>query len=385
MAGERTTRPPVSPYAPYSYDYQPKRSAWRSPKVLIPVVVGVVLVLLAAAAVVVYKVRHAPVIPEAPPSNTPAAASSLPAGRTWLSGAWTGTTIGTKLIDGFGTWRGQPADSVTTYPGYDTWNEIADTDWHISVLNGFKGRLEYGLPIVPDDGSSTLKDVVSGDHDAVFVKVAQLLNKHDRGDSFVRIGLEANGTWFPWGATAQTASDYKAAWRHVQGIMKKVSPKLTFVFDITCARGLDGSNDRMASLTDLYPGDDVVDIVGCDHYDSYTVKSRNASEWQDALHPDSAGLADVATFARAHHKGLAVPEWGLTSTAKDGAGDNPYFIYSMYRYFQQNKDILVFENYFNEPDKSLGSAIWNSDENPRSAAEYKKLWGAAPTLTQATS
>jgi hypothetical protein len=348
---------------------------------LVPVVAGLVLVLVAAAAVVFLRGRD--VTAAQPPAGTPTPTTAgLPTARTWLSGAWTGTTIKTSLIDSFGTWRGQPADVVTTYPSYSTWDDIANTNWQIGQLDGFKGRLEYGLPIVPTDHQSTLQDVLSGAHDDVFVKVAQTLDAHNRGDSFVRIGLEANGTWFPWGATEEHAADYKAAWRHVEAIMKKVSPHLTFVFDITCGRPLDGGSNRMSSLTDLYPGDDVVDLIGCDHYDSYTVKSRNATEWQRALHPtDAAGLGDVATFARQHGKGLAVPEWGLQSTERSGAGDNPYFIYSMYTYFQQNKDILAFENYFNEPDASLGSAIWGQGvENPKSAAEYRKLWGAPAQL-----
>jgi len=360
------------------------RGRWRSPALLIPLAIGVLLVLGLAAAFVVIKVRGGDVTPEAAPSDTPVptgSAAALPPGRTWLSGAWTGGTLGADRIKAFGTWRGQPADLVTTYPAYNTWDELKNSDWHVGVLDGFPGRLAYGLPIVPKDGKSTLAEVAAGRHDDVWLAVAQILNKHKRGDSYVRIGLEANGTWFPWGASVQTAEDFKAAYRHVQAILKKNSPGLQFVFDLTCAHPLDGSDDRMAPLTALYPGDDVVDVIGCDHYDSYTVKSRNASEWEKTLHPKAAaGLGDVADFARQHHKRLAVPEWGVTSKARDGAGDNPFFIYSMYQFFQQNKDILAFENYFNEPDPSLGSSIWENVQNPASAAEYKKLWGAPPTL-----
>jgi hypothetical protein len=363
----------------------PRRRLWRSPAFLIPLTIGVVLVLGVAAAFVLLKVRGLNTAPQAVPADTPQPtgnAKSLPAGRTWLSGAWTGGTIATARIDAFGAWRGQPADTVTTYPAYDTWDQLKTSDWDVSTLDGFAGRLVYGLPLLPKDNSSTLADVAAGQHDDVFAAVAQTLNAHNRGNSYVRIGLEANGTWFPWGATVQTASDFKAAYRHVESVMKAISPNLQFVFDLTCAHPLQGSDDRLAALTSLYPGDDVVNVIGCDHYDSYTVQDHNAASWQKVLHPsDAAGLGDVADFARQHGKKLAVPEWGLTSTANSGAGDNPYFIYSMYQFFQQNKDILAFENYFNEPDSSLGSSIWDTDQNPKASAEYKKLWGSAPTLT----
>jgi Glycosyl hydrolase family 26 len=366
---------------------EPGRRGWRSPKILVPVVVVVLLVLAAGIAFVALKLRDRNVTPEEAPDGTPAATgsvASMPPGRTWLSGAWTGTGITKKRIDAFSEWRGQPADVVTTYPSYDTWEQLKDAEWSIAAFDGFKGKLALGLPLLPKKEDGSLGDVADGQHDDVFRAIAKDLVDHDRGDTFLRIGLEANGKpWFPWGSDAERADRYKAAWRHVQSVMKEVAPKLSFGFDITCGKALEGGSDRMDSLTKLYPGDDVVDVVGCDHYDSYTVKTRNADEWKNTLRPEKAvGLADVAQFARDHDKKLAVPEWGLTAKDKDGAGDNPFFIYSMYGFFQQNKDILAYENYFNEPDDYLGSAIDNGN-NPKAAAEYRKLWGAEPALKPA--
>jgi hypothetical protein len=342
------------------------------------------MAVLATAAVVYTKLRGAQVedAPEGAPAPTGQAAQ-LPAGRTWLSGAWTGGGMTTARINAFGAWRGQPADVVTTYPAYETWDELRNSEWHVKTFDTYSGKLSYGLPLLPKNKQGSLAEVAGGRYDDVWISVAQSLLQHKRGNSFVRIGLEANGTWFPWGATAERADQYQAAWKHVHDVMKAKAPDLVFGFDITCGKSLEGGSNRMDNLNRLYPGDDVVDVVGCDHYDSYTVKSRNDSEWQRTLRPaNAAGLADVADFARQHHKKLAIPEWGLTALNKDGAGDNSFFIYSMYGFFQQNKDILVYENYFNEPDEYLGSSIWEPVQHPKASAEYRKLWGAAPTLTQ---
>jgi hypothetical protein len=383
-----------SPYgAPSPYDVgsgtarlraaeAPRRGRWRSSLVAVPLIIVLVAALGAGAGVIVVRLRgvQAEAAPGGIPGPSGGPAATMPPGRTWLSGAWSGGSISRQRIEGFGSWRGQPADVVTTYPAYETWDELRDSEWHISTFEGFAGRLAYGLPLLPKkEGDGSLKDVAAGTYDDVWTSIAKTFNDHDRKDSFVRIGLEANGTWFPWGATAERAERYKAAWRHVHDVMTETSPDLVFVFDITCGKALEGGGGRMDSLTRLYPGDDVVDVVGCDHYDSYTVKARNKQEWEHTLRPDkAAGLADVAGFARRHGKKLAVPEWGLTASNKDGAGDNPYFIYSMYAFFQQNKDILAFENYFNEPDKYLGSSIWEPVQHPRSSEEYRKLWSAAP-------
>jgi hypothetical protein len=381
--GPRHYQQPTMPLPQHGAPPPPRRSLWRSPAFVVPVVIAVVLVAGTAGLVVVSKLRGGSADTTATTAGAAPATSSVkaPEGRTWLSGGWPGGSYSANRINAFGAWRGQPEDLVTTYPSYDTWDEMRKSDFHIANFDNFKGRLADGLPLLPNHDDGTLGDVAAGKYDDVFTGIAKTLVQHKREDSFLRIGLEANGTWFPWGATADRAEHYKAAWRHVQGVLKAVSPKFTFVFDITCGKVLEGGSGRLDSLTKLYPGDDVVDIVGCDHYDSYHVKATDAAGWAQALHPkDAAGLADVADFARQHGKKMAVPEWGLTSTAKDGAGDNPAFINYMYQFFEQNKANLAFEAYFNEPMDTVGSSIWDPVQNPKSSKEYARLWGASPLV-----
>ena len=46
----------------------------------------------------------------------------------------------------------------------------------------------------------------------------------------------------------------------------------------------------------------------------------------------------------------------------------------MYQFFFQHRDVLAFENYFDEPDPYLGSSLFLEPQNPRSAAAYRELW-----------
>ena len=309
------------------------------------------------------------------PSPPEAAVAASDSGPPWPSGVWLGGVDDADRVAEFGRWRGSAADTLTVYPAYATWRELAASDWHVTTFEGYAGRLVYGLPLLPSDQPATLADVAAGRHDDVWHAVAEHLVDNGREDSFVRIGLEANGTWFPWGATADTADDFRAAYRHVAELLAEAVPDLTFVFDISCGVALEGDDDRLASLERLYPGDDVVDVVGCDHYDSYTAIARDEAEWADSVAPETGpGLADVAAFARARGKQLAVPEWGLSSERSEGAGDNPYFIRRMHAYFEENQDVLAFENYFDEPDDYLGSALFLEPQNPRSARVYRELW-----------
>lgn len=297
-------------------------------------------------------------------------------GGAWFSGVWTGgMSITGARADEFGAWRGTPVDAATTYPATATWESISDSTWHISTFDGFEGVLVYGLPMLPSDGTGSFETIAAGEHDAVYRKVAQDLVDHGRGRSIVRVGFEANGDWFPWNTRAKDAESFKAAYRHIAGVLKAVAPELVLDFDVACGTKMRGQKDRMDTLTKLYPGDDVVDLIGCDTYDWYNTTTTNEASWARTKKPKAAvGIQDVADFARAHGKGLTFPEWGLADPKAGGAGDNPYFIAKMRSFFEANSDILVLESYFNEPEGDIANSIFSPEQAPRSAAEYARLW-----------
>ena len=297
-------------------------------------------------------------------------------GNGWHSGVWPGGgTIGTRRARAFGQWRGAPVDAAVTYPATKTWQQIHDSSWHINTYSGFNGVLAYGLPMLPTNGDGDFHSIMAGDHDWVYRQVAQDLVKNGRGRAIVRIGWEANGDWFPWNVRADQADEYIGAFRHIVAVLRDVAPDLVIDFDIACGTSMRGQKHRTDALTELYPGDDVVDLVGCDIYDWYGTRTTDATSWQVSQRPrDDAGIADVADFAREHGKGLTFPEWGLASTAEGGAGDNPYFIERMRGFFEDNASILVMENYFNEPETSLADSIWDPVQMPRASMAYQRLW-----------
>ncbi len=296
-------------------------------------------------------------------------------GRAWLSGVWLGGNFNPAALRAFGDWRGSSVETVTTYSEKSTFAAIRDEDWSISTFAGFEGTLVYGLSLLPFDQKASLADVAAGKYDDVWKGVARNLLRHGRGDSIVRIGLEANGTWFPWGATSGSAPQFRPAFRRVSSVLKSVAPDLLINFDIGCGVPLTGSSDRLAPLTRLYPGDEAVDIIGCDIYDWWTTRASSDSSWQKALRPAAGpGLADVAAFARARNKGMSIPEWGVAPRSQGGLGDNSLFIAKMRAFMDANRDVLVFENYFNEPETSLASSLWNPVQNSRASAQYRALW-----------
>ncbi|MDO5628395.1 MAG: glycosyl hydrolase [Mobilicoccus sp.] len=300
-------------------------------------------------------------------------------GHAWHSGAWTGEYMSARNATRWGTWRGTPSDATPTFPERRTWKQMRESDWHIQTYQGFRGTLVYGLPLLPSTSKpAELKAVAAGSQDATFRRIARdLRTQYKGGPVVVRIGWEANGDWMSFRTTYRTAGDYRAAFRRVAQVMKKEHPKLIIDFDINCGTPLPGQRHRLDSLTRLYPGDDVVDLIGCDTYDWDVLKATNDRQWRASLKPrNSVGIQDVADFARKRGKGLSFPEWGLTH-AYDGNGDNPFYIRKMYEFFVANNDVLVLENYFNVPDQHMKNSIWDVKmQNPKASAEYRRLFGS---------
>ena len=114
---------------------------------------------------------------------------------------------------------------------------------------------------------------------------------------------ENTGSWFWWGENLCTDEDYRALWR------------MTYDF-IAVERGLDNylwayspSSTELAKAMDRYPGDDIIGLIGVDHYDSYG---------DDAVHDDFIRdmrrcLEYLSGVARQRGLLLAVTETGQES------------------------------------------------------------------------
>ena len=299
-------------------------------------------------------------------------------GLAWHTGFWAGGRMGTGRMLAAEAWAGRRFDVVTAYPLFATWDQLSG-DSSIALFDGWPGRLSYGVPMLPANRPGQWADVTSGAHDQVFATIARSLLAHGRGDSMIRVGVESNGSWEPWQVTRATAAAYRAAFRRIVTVMRAQAPRLTFWMDLAAGAGLKGQRNRLDVLTQLYPGDAYVDGISMDHYDAYQLAARSTATWRYALAPSTgAGLADGAAFARAHRKGFAVPEWGLQPVqrqqAGQGPGDDALFIRLMHDFFVANRDVLVYEAYFNEPAPYIRNAIFSPAQNPRSAATYLALF-----------
>lgn len=125
----------------------------------------------------------------------------------------------------------------------------------------------------PDPGDS-LAALLSGRFDDALTRQARALATSPR-PIYLRFAHEMNADWYPWsmGENGNTPEQYVAAWRHVHALFARVAPTLQvrWVF----APAALGPGRDAAGLQRLYPGRDVVDVLGLTGYEH-----GGSSPWQ---------------------------------------------------------------------------------------------------------
>jgi hypothetical protein len=96
------------------------------------------------------------------------------------------------------------------------------------------------------------------------------------------------------------------------------------------------------------------------------------ADWNANMLRRNPGLQEVANFARAHKKQIALDEWGVVHDA-NGGGDNPFYIKKMFGFVKANADILAWENtYDDDGAPSTFKHKLSSGQNPKAAAQYRR-------------
>jgi hypothetical protein len=145
--------------------------------------------------------------------------------------------------------------------------------WYdISIdVTGCNNLVSKGItPIVTLEPGITYANVIKGNYDAYFRKIAGQL-KQINGPVFFRYAHEMNGNWYGWdgyhnGANDAASAAYITAWRHVHDIIA-TEQQATNVLWNWCVNGGSFPAESWNEHMDYYPGDEYVDWIGFDSYD----------------------------------------------------------------------------------------------------------------------
>jgi hypothetical protein len=312
-----------------------------------------------------------------------ARAQTMPirSGLPWASG-----TSNAPIV-GFGNWRGRPIDLYTTFHRKDTWDGI---NANSKVVPPSRVTSVVGFPMLPDSHRGQLRECAAGAFDAQMVRIRNTLLAHGWKGSWFRLGWGMNrvaggdtGSPFPWAAlVADQGHSYTRCFRRWA---KVLNPHPTRNFTLVWQVSKVGSFPY--PIEKLWPGSDVVQVVGTDGYDRCPAVANDAQWEADFRRRDRwnnpAGLGGWQAYARLKGRPLAIPEWAVggenSPCAKPGF-DNPYYIRKFFRWLGRNAGTgpgqVVYESYFDHVDGLGVYALFppEGDAHPRSAAAYRELW-----------
>ena len=318
------------------------------------------------AALIVVVVGGTAVVVRARPGLDGVARVDLSPGPSRLP--WSSGAVGEEA--GFAAWRRRPLDNTTTWPARSSWAEISRPDLHGAISSKPRdAMLSIGLAMLPEPAAgASFAACATGAYDKYYRAFGKALVRLGRGDSIVRLGWEANASRNPWSIGPDVAG-YKACFRRQVAAIRATAPRVRIDWNMNKDTHMPGP------VTEAWPGDDVVDIVGVSFYDQWPAYPDQAA-WDDdyerTQNGGPRGLGTWLRFAREHGKPLSVPEWGVAPVGRGGGSDNPFYIRAMRDFFAANADDIAYETYFN---RRSGFRLWPSTIRPRSAAEYLTSFG----------
>lgn len=285
---------------------------------------------------------------------------------------WLGRPV-TYVLDFVGR---QPEDSTTP------WATIDNPGWTCGQWANTKYSLVLSAAMLPTN-SQTLAAGAKGEYNSHWKKFGEVMVNRGCDDAILRLGWEFNGLFFPWSAAGGNGQDknYAAYWRQIVNTLRSV-PGQSFKFDWCPLAGV----DNQTNPENAYPGNEYVDIIGLDAYDTGVAGTTGEERWK-AQKERVFGLNWHLAFAKKMNKPVSFPEWGITvpSGGKTyGGGDNPYYIQKMYEWMNalpaSGGGSLTYHSYF-EVDAHDGAHRLMLGQFPNSTAKFKQLFGVLPSTS----
>jgi Glycosyl hydrolase family 26 len=265
-------------------------------------------------------------------------------------------------VSAFATATGTTPTIASEYlPANSGWSGLDGADGSLAWLtSGWRGSgytLSLGVPMIPTNSAGiaqgTLAIGASGAYNSYFATLAQTLVAAGDGRSYLRLGWEFNGAWYPWKALSVHAeARYAEYFRQIVTTMRAVpGASFQFVWNPQAT----AFTEAGYSVRAAYPGDAYVNDVGIDFYDQSAGTATSATAWADLSQP---ALSAASSFAGAEHKPIVVCEWGVALQAGgQGPGDDPLYVANMIAWMKDPANHVVYESYFDYNALPSGGGI----------------------------
>lgn len=308
-----------------------------------------------------------------PKATLDSACSGLP----WPSG-------GSAGLGDLYPWRGRDLDVRTIFTAKETWPAIAASAASAKNHVGKCGKIVVSVSMLPKSHRGRLGSCAVGRFDGFMRQLGVGLVTRGAAQAIVRLGYEANLDSFPWAITGDGQGWARCYRRWVDVLRSVPGQGFSFIWNMNGRGQWSNKND----IARVWPGDDYVDYVGVDYYDSCPA-IRSQADWDWRVNrkmrsgsPD--GIGAWLAFAKARGKKLAVPEWGIGGPqgCPVPGYDNPLFIQNMRAFFAAHAADIAYEALFNgrSGDDPAGYRLNPTTVRTQAAAAYLEGWGpGAPT------
>ena len=176
-----------------------------------------------------------------------------------------------------------------------------------------------GVPMgASDEGSDPdqfYRNIMAGDYDNDYKGIVDGWAGQGFSTLDLRLGYEMNVAGYnPWymGNDPSTIADWVGAFQHLSTLLKSEGAQDGVNVQIVWNPAASGQSDSAQQVESAYPGDQYVDVIGTDIYNS---SGASAGSWS---------LQDAIGLAEAHGKPIAIPETGAGGT-NYGPTDDPAF------------------------------------------------------------
>lgn len=274
---------------------------------------------------------------------------------------------GRDRLPAFIAMAGRRPDGVVDFTERTSWqNMLNSVSWSRRCWAAGNYRLSQAVPMLLDKGT-TLREGANGAYDRYFEQLGRLLVANGSANAYLRIGWEFNGGWYPWSA-ANDPEAFVDYFRRLVGIFRAVpGQKFQIVWNPAI-----GQNKIAPDR--VYPGDDVVDVIGLDIYNKSWRKEDSDPEvrWRNHL-SQPYGLNWLKAFADSHHKPIALPEWGTGSSPDgQGRGDDPLFIDRMAEWIRSNN--VAYHAYWDYAAPDFNAEL-SGGRQAQSARAFRSAFG----------
>ena len=292
------------------------------------------------------------------------ASGGNPSGLPWKSGMQC-------FSEAFESYRGRKVDIHSLYLGRSSWSGVLGNLGGSSVERSANRSGDVAIALAMLMQGQSFGDCNAGKLDGTFRDIGKKLTKDGLSAAIVRLGWEANGTSYAWSIRSQ-AEPYKQCFKRLAGILRKEAPKIQIEWSMR------KDNGASVGAHQLYPGNDVVDLIGVSMYDRYP-STNNQSQWDSAYRETKQGgpkgVGTWLDFAKSKGKKLALAEWAVSDGQPSSSKDNAFFVEKIWQFLKSNSSSIAYEAYFNCVNTGAGIyMIYPEKNNPQASSKYKQLW-----------